>query len=122
MSSEDRRWKLFECKRCGYCCTGIGVPYDPKSIHEIADYLNITLKETIEKYYGKITDDGKHIELQEHKRKPCPFLSIDSEKKASCKIYQVRPYACRDFPFDTMGTLDCPEARKIIEILRDSET
>ena len=34
--------------------------------------------------------------------------------KTSCKIYPVRPYACRGFPFETMGTLDCPEARKII--------
>lgn len=118
---EDRRWKYFECKRCGCCCTGIDLPYDPKSRFEIADYLGLTLKETIEKYYGRITKDGKYIEFQSHKRNPCPFLSSDSQKQKSCKIYPVRPYGCRGFPFDTPGTLVCPEARKVIDKIRKED-
>lgn len=68
-----------------------------------------------------ITEDGKHIEFQSHKRNPCPFLSSDSQNQKSCKIYPVRPYGCRSFPFDTMGTLDCPEARKVFDKIRKED-
>lgn len=118
---EDRRWKYFECKRCGYCCTGIDIPYDPKSIFEIAEYLGLAVNEAIDKYYGVITENGKYIEFQSHKRNPCPFLISDSQNKKSCTIYPVRPHACRDFPFDTTGTLDCPEARKVIDKIRQED-
>lgn len=117
---ESRFWRIFNCKRCGVCCQGIELPYDPESIFEIADYFGISVKETIKRYYGELTDDGFFIS-QNHKRQPCPFLDFDSDNKAICKIYPVRPYGCRDFPFETMGTLDCPEARKIIEKSRQDD-
>ena len=118
---EDRCWKYFECKRCGHCCTDIDLPYDRNSIYEIAEYLGLTFDETIEKFYGLITEDGKHVEFQSHKRNPCPFLISDPQNLKSCKIYPVRPYACRGFPFDTMGTLDCSEARKVIVKIRQED-
>ena len=50
---KDKRWELFECKRCGVCCTGINVPYDPNSIFEIAEYLNLTFKKGVKKNHTK---------------------------------------------------------------------
>ncbi|NOR26473.1 MAG: hypothetical protein GQ542_19205 [Desulforhopalus sp.] len=83
---EDKRWKYFECKRCGHCCTSIDLPHDPKSIFEIAEYLSLTVNDTIDKFYGLITEDGKHIEFQSNKRNPGPFLFNDSKIKKPVKF------------------------------------
>ena len=65
----DRRWRPFECTKCGICCTGIEVPYDPKSTREIAAFFGMTVEQTIEKYYGRIVDGSKAWESDESKRK-----------------------------------------------------
>ncbi|MGV8081754.1 MAG: YkgJ family cysteine cluster protein [Syntrophales bacterium] len=116
--NRDRRWELFECERCGICCTGIELPYDPESILEIANFLGLTPEETFGKYYGRISSDGKSWEFDEAKRNPCPFLIIHDDGKTSCYIQTVKPNGCKLYPFDSSGTLDCPVARKVIEIIR----
>lgn len=119
--SGDRRWQLFECKRCGICCTGIEIPYDPESIFEMAAFLGLTVEQTIEKYYGRIVDGGKAWESDESKRNPCPFLTMESDGRATCTIYPARPLGCRLFPFDSTGSLDCPVARTVYEKLREED-
>ena len=89
----DRRWELFEYQRCGMCCTGIELPYDPKSIFEIAEFLGLTIENTIEKYYGRMSEDGKSWESEEDKRKPCPFLTTDSYGKNLVKFTLSNPMA-----------------------------
>jgi Fe-S-cluster containining protein len=118
--AKDRRWKLFECQRCGICCTG-ELPYDPESIFKIADFLGLTLEKTIETYYGRLTDDGKGWESEEHKRMPCPFLANESDGKKTCRIYSVRPLGCKLYPFDSTGSLDCPVARTVFAKMREEE-
>jgi Fe-S-cluster containining protein len=117
----DRRWDLFKCQRCGKCCTDIDLPYDKKSFFEIADFLGLTTEETIDKYYGKISQDGKYLEFDEHKRNPCPFLIAEDDGKSSCYIHPVKPDGCRLYPFDSTGTLDCPAAKAVIEIIRKED-
>lgn len=110
---QDRRWKLFQCQQCGRCCFEIGLPYDPESISAIAQFLNLTKEQVIEKYYGRIVNNGWLSE--DRKRTPCPFLTADGHKK-KCAIYQVRPKGCRLYPFKTdFGTqdVDCPGARTV---------
>ena len=110
----NNMWKYFECRRCGKCCAILGLPYDPKSIFDIADYFKLTVDDVIETYYGKITEDRMTWESDETKRKPCPFLKI-TDGKASCKIYSVRPDGCKLHPMDTdfgRSGIDC-EAWKI---------
>lgn len=114
----DRRWELFECQRCGICCTGLDLPYDPKSLFEIADFLGLTAEETFNKYYGKISQDAKSWEFDEHKRNPCPFLMTEDNGKSSCYIHLVKPDGCKLYPFDSTGTLDCPVAKTVIEIIK----
>ena len=41
------------------CCIEIGLPYDPESIFKIAKFLDIEVGQAIEKYYGRIVEDGK---------------------------------------------------------------
>lgn len=117
--STDRRWELFKCQRCGICCTDMELPYDPESIFEIADYLGLTVEQTIEKYYGKMSCDAKPWKPEEHKRNPCPFLMTESDGKKSCYIHPVKPIGCKLYPFDSTGTLDCPVARVVIEKIRE---
>lgn len=108
------QWNLFKCHQCGKCCTELGLPYDPRSVPNIAAFLGISIEDVIHTYYGKPAGDGKHWESEDHKRKPCPFLVDDVNKKA-CRIYCVRPEGCRAYPFDTdFGTsgVDCPAAKE----------
>lgn len=120
---QDKRWDLFECQRCGKCCVEIGLPYDPESIFEIAEFLNLEVAQVIEKYYGRITENGKAWESDDHKRTPCPFISGDSDRK-SCAIYSVRPLGCRLYPFDTdfgRQGVDCPGARIVYAKLKEEK-
>lgn len=109
------KWKLFKCHRCGKCCTELGLPYDPERIPDIAEFLGITVEEVIHTYYGYPAGDGQHWISEDHKRKPCPFLIADEDKKA-CSIYPVRPSGCRAYPFDTdleTNGVDCPAAKEV---------
>lgn len=113
----DKRWNLFKCERCGKCCIEIGLPYDPKSVFEIAKFLNLSVKEVIKSYYGRIRKN--HWISQDEKRTPCPFLRTDAKRK-TCGIYQVRPEGCRSYPFDTdfgRQGVDCPAARIVYKKL-----
>ncbi len=70
-----------KCSRCGECC-GIFIPVTDKEIKIIKNYVkqkNIVPEERI---------SGNNIELR------CPFFNIKEHK---CNIYEVRPFACRDF-------------------------
>ena len=113
----------FRVPTGGKCCVEIGLPYDPESIFEIAEFLNLEVAQVIEKYYGRITENGKAWESDDHKRTPCPFISGDSDRK-SCAIYSVRPLGCRLYPFDTdfgLQGVDCPGARIVYAKLKEEE-
>lgn len=121
---KDRRWELFECQRCGKCCIEIGLPYDPKSIFEIAKFLNLEVVQVIEKYYGRISEDGKSWESDDQKRTPCPFIKGDNDRKL-CDIYSVRPSGCMLYPFNTdfgRAGVDCPGARVVYTKLKEEES
>ncbi len=103
-------WKYFACQRCGKCCCQIGLPYDPQSCFNMADFLNISVKQVIEKYYGTLSLDGLGWDSDDSKRTPCPFLkTIDGH--FSCEIYSIRPDGCKLYPIDTdfgRNGIDCP--------------
>lgn len=120
---QDRRWHFFKCKQCGKCCIEIGLPYDPESIFEIAKFLDLEVNQVIEKYYGRIVEDGKAWESEDYKRKPCPFLRSAGDMKF-CIIYSVRPLGCKLYPFETdLGTagVDCAIARIVCAKLKEEE-
>lgn len=117
----NRRWELFNCQRCGICCNGIELPYDPDNLPQLAEFLGITGQDVIEKYYGQLSADGRELIFDRDKREPCPFIAKEMDGGSICNIYPVRPEGCRLYPFDTMGGLDCPAARVVYEQLRQEQ-
>lgn len=95
----------FVCRMCGECCRKLGkVVYDPRTGKIYAEDLEIEWLEEIEEY-----KDFLHpVKI------PCPFLNDNK-----CKIHDVRPKSCRDFPLLT-GDLgvECPALESFKKILK----
>ncbi len=86
---------LFECQRCGTCCTtGDPIRLRPEDAALLAKHLKIPLSKAIKKY--TIPDPDKPGALDFKHIRPCKFY--DPEAKG-CKIYAARPWSCRIFPF-----------------------
>jgi Fe-S-cluster containining protein len=76
-------FKLFECQRCGYCCTELSDIYVSKrEIKIIRKYIKST-------FYVE-EENGKY-----YIPKPCIFYNY------KCTIYEVRPMVCRNYPLVT---------------------
>lgn len=94
---------VFQCKRCGKCCTtGDPIRLRMEDARDISRHLKIPLNKFIKKYANPDPDrpevlNFKHI-------LPCKFYDA---KKSECKIYSVRPWSCRIFPF--LGVYGCEE-------------
>lgn len=76
-NQKDRRWKLFNSKQCGRCCIELGLPYDPNSIFEIADFLKLSVPQAIDKYYGKVLPDDKKWKPDDNKNGTLPEIMKD---------------------------------------------
>jgi len=79
--------KKFNCKCCGYCCTLI-----PK-----ISFLEM-LKIWVNGYKGFTTRDGSGRRCIRIVAGDCFFLERKG-KFSSCKIYNLRPRVCRDYPY-----------------------
>ena len=75
-----------KCSRCGECC-GLFIPFNDDDIARIKRYVDL---HKIKQY------DRLDKETQSFKAHCCFY---DEEKK-ECRIYPVRPYACKDFRCD----------------------
>jgi Fe-S-cluster containining protein len=92
----------FTCTQCGNCCTGPPgfVWISDTEVARLAEYLKISVKETIEKYCRRISG---RLSLKEHrnpasKEYDCIFLREEGSTR-TCYIYPVRPLQCRTWPF-----------------------
>lgn len=93
----------FSCTQCGNCCTG-GPGYvwiSQEEIARMAQYLEISTQELLEKYCRKL---GERISLQERRTAEgnydCIFLEEEpGTRKRICTVYPVRPLQCRTWPF-----------------------
>jgi Fe-S-cluster containining protein len=113
-SAEQSPWYAdglkFTCTQCGNCCTG-GPGYvwlTREEIVRLAEHLEITPQETVEKYCRKI--NGR-FSLKERRTAEgnydCIFLKdVDPQpgdpqagRRRACSIYPVRPLQCRTWPF-----------------------
>jgi Fe-S-cluster containining protein len=78
------------CHRCGNCCiTSKYIGYRPEEISQISIHLGLSIPDLIKKY--EVIEDASIYLIT---GTPCPFLKGKNE----CRIYQVRPQVCRDFP------------------------
>lgn len=81
----------FNCKKCGKCCTGKGFIYvDLNDIINICKFLEMNPDYFITAYLHKDNDNRYYLGGED---KSCPFY------EKGCKIYDVRPYQCRAYPF-----------------------
>ncbi len=86
---------LFECKRCGTCCTtGDPIRLRHEDIARIAKHLKIPVTKAVKKL--TIPDPDKPGVLDFKHIVPCKFYDPVAE---GCKIYTARPWSCRIFPF-----------------------
>lgn len=83
---------LFECTQCGTCCQGEGGIYLSR---EEIDRISLFLKLSQDKFLKKfcLQKNGKiYIHIREDGY--CHF-----SQKGLCRIHQVKPAPCRQWPF-----------------------
>ncbi|GAB4319676.1 MAG: hypothetical protein Kow0069_23340 [Promethearchaeota archaeon] len=100
----------FACQMCGFCCsTKDGhIFVFPEEIPPIVKYLGLKPSEFFENYVGVVRDryvgHWMHVAvILQEKDGRCTFFGKDKK----CKIYPVRPFQCRGFPFWRMYVEDC---------------
>lgn len=96
----------FQCERCGNCCKG-NMWLSKIISHSDIEKWKLQGRKDILKYVctcGSSFIDPEQKDLPEPKRS-CPFLEY-REGKASCRIYEVRPQACKAFPVERLGEFE----------------
>lgn len=90
---------VFRCHRCGTCCTtGDPIKLKGGDVAKIAWHLKMPLHRAKKKLVVPLGNDYAF-----KKTRPCRFY----DEKSGCKIYAVRPWSCRIFPF--LGIYGSPE-------------
>lgn len=87
------------CKRCGYCCTLI-----PKI--SFWEMIRIMLKG----YFNFTEKDGEGIRCIKLKRDNDCYFLVRKDGTTYCRIYDIRPEVCRDFPYK--GSKECKVDRR----------
>ena len=82
----------FECQGCGVCCTGApGTIYvAQEEIGAIAKHLGLGVSDFIARYLYPYKDS---FSIGEDVRGNCLLFH------EGCRVYPVRPFQCRAFPF-----------------------
>ena len=119
----DLAFKKIDCLKCGNCCKTSKPILKNSDIKRIAEFLQISVKETKEKYLEQDEDNDWMINAL-----PCPFLNTDN----SCQIYSARPKACQNFPHTnkkgfasrsyqhSANTVVCPAVYFIVENMKNA--
>jgi hypothetical protein len=93
---------MIRCKRCGECCRYCNpITVDEEECRAIAGHLGMSDRVFKGKYIDVLqgTEKDESIEvylaIRKGREMHCPFY----EAKKGCSIYEVRPAACRVFPY-----------------------
>ena len=90
----------FRCKRCAECCRHMEgvIPLESKDAFYLAKHLNLSMTEFIEKYTDAFVLGSVDYPVLMLKavgpKKSCIFL-----KGNHCTVQEVKPRACRMYPF-----------------------
>ncbi len=79
----------MDCLQCANCCKSIPPIVSSRDSKRIAQSLGMS-RADFENTYIAIDEDGDRV----INASPCPFLQEDNK----CRIYAVRPTACRQYP------------------------
>lgn len=83
----------WQCQRCTACCRWPGdVKVSPEEITEIAAFLKMEEGAFLDKY-TRLRTDRAGLSLIEQADESCIFLEGND-----CRINEVKPGQCRDFP------------------------
>lgn len=85
----EEAFQKINCLSCANCCKTTPALVTSSDIKRIAGFLKITPKAFVQKYV--LEDINGELSLS---TVPCHFLNPDN----TCRIYEVRPQACRQFP------------------------
>lgn len=111
----------IDCLSCANCCKTTSPIFRDIDIERIAKHLRIRPADLVEKYLY-LDSDGDYV----LNNSPCVFL----DEENYCKIYEVRPKACREYPHtdrkDFHQILDltlkntsiCPAAFEVVQRLQ----
>lgn len=117
----DTIFEEVDCLKCANCCKTTSPIFRDIDIDRISSHLGIRPSELTEKYLH-IDEDGDWV----LNSSPCHFLDNDNY----CKIYEVRPKACREYPHTDRknmtqildltyrNTLVCPAVAEITERIK----
>jgi len=84
----------YKCTRCGECCHWPGyVRVTEPELDAIAEYLGIEVVALIE-HFTELTGDRRSLTFIERPDGACIMLGGAN----TCRINQVKPDQCRDFP------------------------
>ena len=92
LQAEIIHQEVFEevdCLQCANCCKSIPPIVSSRDSKRIAQSLGMQRGEFEDKYIV-VDEDGDRV----INASPCPFLEEDNK----CRIYEVRPSACRQYP------------------------
>jgi len=91
-------WSNFRCTRCGKCCDGtITGPNGETFVLLFESDIKLLKRHINPKKKRRLLiekDEGKFA-----LRRPCHFYT--AKPNPSCKIYNDRPYTCRNYPLET---------------------
>jgi Fe-S-cluster containining protein len=79
----------IDCLECANCCKSIPPMVNPTDSRRIAHHLKLSESLFAQKFL-RCDEDGDTV----INHSPCPFLEADNK----CRIYEVRPKACREYP------------------------
>ena len=118
---DDEVFDQIDCLQCANCCKSTPAIVTRPDAKRIAKHLGMPPKTFIKKYLLEDYDGSLMINGV-----PCTFLNADN----TCKIYEVRPTACREYPhtdqfgfhrrgrMNAQNTLVCPATYEIVERLK----
>ena len=87
--------KKFQCVRCGACCRWEGpVRVTEAEVDAIAAYLNIPVRDFL-RDHTVLTADRRSLSLLEKPDGSCCYYD---DQTRSCRIQDVKPAQCRNFP------------------------
>ncbi|MBT8229640.1 MAG: YkgJ family cysteine cluster protein [Bacteroidia bacterium] len=93
-SIHNQVFDSFDCLSCANCCKSIPPIVSRRDAKRISRHLGLSVAE-FETRYLQRDSDGDRVMNQS----PCPFLLEDNR----CRIYLVRPAACKTYPHSGDG-------------------
>lgn len=120
-SKHEEVFQEVDCLQCANCCKTTSPIFRDVDIDRIAKYLGVRPSDFTSKNLH-IDEDGDWV----LNSSPCLFL----DENNYCKIYEVRPKACRDYPHTDRkqisqimeltykNTLVCPAVAEMVERIK----